>query len=377
MDAGSSGMKVILSVEALSPPLSGIGRYTWELARRIGQLPNIGQVRYHRARRWVKDPAALLVVDPSAPQPRKLRLKFPRCAENGYWKLACRGQVFHGPNYFLPPYADHGVVTVHDLSVFKYPETHPPERLKEYDRLFRQTLDKAEHIIAVSEATKREVVEYLGWPATKITAIYNGVSEAFAPLSAEKLAPTLLRLNLRPGAYVLCVSTVEPRKRIDALLQAYQRLPDGLRAAYPLVLAGGKGWLSEDLHALIDTGQRAGWLHYLGFVSDADLARLYAGARLFAYPSIYEGFGLPIAEAMASGVPVLTSDRSCLPEVAAGAAKLANPDDLDALAAGLEEGLTDSAWRATAINAGLQVASGYNWDKCAKQTAAVYEKVLN
>ena len=120
-------------------------------------------------------------------------------------------------------------------------------------------------------------------------------------------------------------------------------------------------------------GQNAGWLRYLGFVPEADLPALYAGANLFIYPSIYEGFGLPVVEAMASGVPVITSNCSCLPEVAAGAAKLVRPDDLDAFMANIEEALTDVEWRQQAVANGLRVAKRYNWVECVKRTVNVYK----
>lgn len=121
------------------------------------------------------------------------------------------------------------------------------------------------------------------------------MASCFMPRCANDLAPRLDRYSLRAEGYVLCVSTTEPRKRIDALLEAYRRLPVKMRAAYPLVLVGGRGWRNEKLHALIDKAQRAGWLHYLGFVPEVDLPMHYADARLVAYPSIYEGFGLPVA----------------------------------------------------------------------------------
>lgn len=366
-------MKLILSVDALSPALSGIGRYTWELANRMAQIPHIQKVRYFRFGQWINDPSALLTESPPG---RKCNFKYPRWVNDWYWQQTCRGQVFHGPNYFLPSYAENGVVTVHDLSVFKFPETHPIERVKHFESLFRQTLDIASHLITDTEVTRLEVMDFFGWPAERITSVHLGVSAGFMPRSANDLAPTLLRFGLKPGEYALCVSTIEPRKRIDALLEAYSQLPVSLRTTYPLVLVGDKGWRNEHLHELIDRGQHAGWLHYLGFVPEADLPLLYAGARLFTYPSIYEGFGLPVIEAMASGVPVITSDRSCLPEVAAGAAMLVNPDDTEALTAGLEEGLAHSEWREKALVCGLQVAARYDWAECVKQTTAVYAETV-
>jgi alpha-1,3-rhamnosyl/mannosyltransferase len=172
------------------------------------------------------------------------------------------------------------------------------------------------------------------------------------------------------------VSTIEPRKLIDKLLAAYARLPEKMQLAYPLVLVGGVGWRSEHLHQAIKAGQSAGWLHYLGFVEEDDLTELYAGARLFVYPSSYEGFGLPVVEAMASGVPVVSSDRSCLQEITSGAAKLVNPDDVDMLRDSIEEALIDTVWRQEAIDKGLQVAALYSWDECIRRTVSVYKSSI-
>lgn len=369
-------MRVILSVDALVPPLTGIGRYSWELASRLGQVPGVAQLRYYREGNWVANPASLVQGGHATPPRNRRKLKPPRWARDWYWQRACKGQVFHAPNYFLPPCAENGVVTVHDLSVFKFPQTHPAARVAQFERSFRQTLGLASHLITDTEAVRQEVMAFFGWPAERVTAVPLGVAPEFRPRSAGELSGHLQRYGLTAGAYTLCVSTIEPRKRIDALLSAYQRLPVNLRAAYPLVLVGGRGWHSEALHAQIDAAQREGWLRYLGFVPGDDLSLLHAGARLFAYPSIYEGFGLPVAEAMASGVPVLTSDRSCLPEVAAGAARLVNPDDGDALAEALEDGLINTAWRAQAVARGLQVAGRYSWDACARRTVGIYSEAL-
>lgn len=366
-------MKLILAVDALTPALSGIGRYTWEMASRMGQAPGVEQVRYYRAGLWIEDPATLLVS--GSARRNKPFFKYPRWAKDLYWQHACRGQVFHAPNYFLPPYAENGVVTVHDLSVFKFPETHPVERVKQFEKLFRQTLAIAGHLITDSEVTRQEIIAYFGWSSERVTAIHLGVSPLFTPRTAAELTPVLHRYGLTPGAYTLCVSTIEPRKRIDSLLAAYARLPKEILAAYPLVLVGGKGWHSEHLHTAIEAAQQAGWLHYLGFVDEADLPAIYAGAHLFVYPSIYEGFGLPVVEAMASGVPVVTSNCSTLPEISAGAARLVDPHDIDALSVAIEASILDASWRHNSITAGLKVAASYCWDKCCEQTQSVYRTV--
>jgi glycosyltransferase involved in cell wall biosynthesis len=204
------------------------------------------------------------------------------------------------------------------------------------------------------------------------------VSDAFAPRAAsaaDAQAQTFLQTHgLSHGAYTLCVSTLEPRKNINRLLQAYRLLPVELRQRFPLVVAGGRGWLSDALQQEMGRCAAEGWFHYLGFVPETDLPLLFAGARLFAYPSAYEGFGLPVLEAMASGVPVVSSDRSSLPELTQGAAKLVDPDDVESLAKAIEDGLSDATWRIEAGAAGLAVAQTYSWDKCAEATVAVYRR---
>lgn len=267
------------------------------------------------------------------------------------------------------------MATVHDLSVFKYPETHPIERIRHFERDFKTSMARASHLITDSEATRGEVMEFLGWPAEKITAVHLGVSPQFAPASEIELEPCLSRYGLGFKRYALCVSTLEPRKKIVNLLQAYEGLPAAVREQYPLVLVGGAGWLSEALHATIDRLEAQGWLRYLGFVPEADLPALYAGAQAFVYPSIYEGFGLPVLEAMASGVPVVTSIFTSLPEVTQGAARLVDPDDIDALTSGIHASLCDEAWRATAIETGLAKARNFTWSRCVEQTIDVYRQV--
>ena len=373
MDVGEVSLKLILSVDALTPPLSGIGRYTWELTNRLAARPEIARLRYFRNGHWVDDPASLLATAAGF-RPKRQR-NYPNWVTRMYWEHTCRGNVFHSPNYFLPPYADKGVVTVHDLSVFKFPETHPVERVKQFEGLFRQTLDVARYLITDSEVTRREVIEFFSWPADRITAVHLGVSPTFMPRPVNELTEPLQRYGLNPGQYVLCVSTIEPRKRIDSLIEAYSRLSNQIRARYPLVLVGGKGWQSDHLHALIATGQREGWLRYLGFVDEADLPLVYSGAYVFVYPSIYEGFGLPVAEALASGVPVITSNRSTLPEVSAGAAMLIDPDDIEHFSEALKAAIFDLSWREQAIKIGLAVASVYNWDTCIEKTVQVYSKL--
>lgn len=366
-------MKIAFCVDAIKPPLTGIGRYAYELSNYfLNESSEISELRFFLQNRWVEGPAILENQIATRSRSKGLHRKILR--EFQTWRLRRQAAqfLFHSPNYFLPDIADSGISTIHDLSVFKYPETHPIERISDFENRFKSTLSRASHLITDSEATRHEVIDYFGWQADRVTAIPLGVSPAFHPRINDEVQPALDSLGLRHGAYSLCVSTLEPRKRIDRLLDAYDALPINVRSLYPLVLVGSKGWLSEKLLSRIETCVADGWLYYLGFVPEALLPLLYAGARSFLYPSIYEGFGLPVLEALASGVPTLASTRSSLPEVSGGAALLVDPDDINALASGVEKTLLDDTWRNRARLAGLDVASRFTWSSCAQKTLELY-----
>ena len=358
-------------VEALTPQLSGIGRYSWELAQRLLYEPSITQLLYRVPGRWIEDPSGL-IEGRSLPRQSLWRHKTLRALRDWHDRRKLASTIVHGPNYFLPPEAEAGVITVHDLSVFKYPETHPAARIAQFERLFRSSLDRAVRIITDTATVRDELVAFTGISAEQVAVVPLGVSDAFHPRDVEGLRPILSRFGLAPG-YGLCVSTMEPRKRIDCLIRAWAELPRTLRDTTPLVLCGPKGWLNDKLHALIQRGQTEGWLHFLDFVAETDLPSLYAGAGLFVYPSIYEGFGLPLIEAMASGVPTIASNASCLTEVCRGAGLHVAPEDGGAFTGTIERGLTDQAWRATAVAAGLTRAASLDWQQCINRTVNVYK----
>lgn len=371
------GLNVILSVEALEPRLSGIGRYTWELAQRIGAVPDMDRLSFYRNGEWIADPALLLTPD-GIPRRNKMQRWLHKRTRDWRQKrdiLRARDGLFHGPNYFLPAMGEGGVITVHDLSIFRYPETHPAERLRFFEREFAASVQRARHIITDCETTRTEVAEFLSIDLSRITAVPLAASPAFLPRPAESIAPILARHGLVPQGYALCVSTVEPRKRIAELVHAWEALPPAIRTRWPLMVTGGAGWLSDGVQDLMEMGARQGWVRYLGFIAEEELPLLYAGAALFVYPSVYEGFGLPPVEAMASGVPVVVANASCLPEVTGGAAMLVAPEDQADFTRRLEQALTDAAWRNDAIANGLLVAGGYSWERCAAETIDVYRNM--
>lgn len=361
-------MKVALTIESLSPDLTGVGRYTWELATRLARDPEIDDLRYFRDNGWIADPARYL-------RPRsRIRIRPPLAWRRHMVRKHAVDRIFHGPNFFLPRFIDGGIITVHDLSIFHFPETHPVERIRHFERDFSSSLERAAHIITPSQTIKQELIGFAGIAPDRVTAIPLAASDAYRPRTSAETQPVLCTHGLTHGRYTLCVSTIEPRKKIAELLEAWKQARQS-SPAIPLVIVGGGGWRNEEIKAQMAKGTAEGWLRCLGYVPEKDLPALYAGAALFVYPSSYEGFGLPPIEAMASGIPTIVSDRSCLPEVTQGAALTTDPFDKDGFAQALERGLTDEQWRAQAIAAGLQVTAGYTWDRCAAQTREVYQTV--
>lgn len=385
---------MILATDAIRAPLTGIGRYAFELAQRLPAHPAIGQTRFFSEGRWL-DQAYLAHVAADSrvdgqPAPHRLglrsRLASNRLAVRAYqalaprlfgWRLRDEAQaLFHSPNYFLPPFPGRSVATVHDLSHVSYPQFHPVARVDHLNRALPETLQRVDFLITDAESIRQQVIRHFGWPAERIAAVPLGVAPVFRPRSEAEVAPVLQRYGLQPGGYTLYVGTIEPRKNLERLLAAYEVLPAPLRQRWPLVLSGAWGWHSGAIHARMARAAAAGWLHYLDFVSQDNLPLLYAGARLFAYPSLYEGFGLPPLEAMASGVPVVTSNVSSLPEVVGDAALTIDPQDVKALSFALARGLQDNAWRISAVALGLERAAAFTWASCVERTVSIYAKVM-
>jgi glycosyltransferase involved in cell wall biosynthesis len=322
-------MKVGLDVSPLDQTAAGTARYLQSLEE-IGGVDLVRLAHHGRSRADTvyRDAVWYPLVLPRLA--RRERLDVLHCP------------TFRGP---LAPLECPLVVTVHDLAVLRHPETFNLwTRL--YSRLCVSRVARAARLlIAVSEHTKRDVVELLGVPEEKVRVVPNGVADTFSPEGPAE-----------PGDYVLAVGTIEPRKNLHRLAEATRRLGVELR------VVGAPGWGHVELGA----GVRR-----LGRVSDEELARLYRGARCLAYPSLYEGFGIPIVEAMASGTPVVTSRGGATEEVAGGAGVLVDPLDPAAIAAGIEEA---SARRDELVRAGLERARVFAWDDVARRTADVYRE---
>jgi alpha-1,3-rhamnosyl/mannosyltransferase len=378
-------MKLILSVEPVRFPLTGIGRYTYELALRLQQNPEITDLQFFAGRRFLSHlPTAAeqsgsgyglkRAVQKNFLAVEAYRLLMPLLRKHA---LKAHGDfLYHSPNYYLPPFSGRSVATFHDLSPFTWPHCHAPQLVRYLQKELLITLGRADALITDSQYTRRELAEYFSWPIERIHAVPLASSPEFHPRSPQLLRDTLARHGLEAGGYSLFVGTIEPRKNIDTLLDAYGRLPLSVRVRWPLILTGYHGWRNDAIHQRLETARREGWARYLGFVPGDDLPLLFAGARLFTFPSLYEGFGLPVLEAMSSGVPVVCSNTSSLPEVAGTAALMCEALDVDTLTGLLQKGLEDESWRVSAVEQGLRHAAEFSWERCALETLQVYQKVL-
>lgn len=377
-------MRIGLAVDALAPELTGIGRYCWELAQRLPASGRLEDISFWRGNDRVSRPADLVQgiapARPSRPwivrRARRLALRLGLRDERADWPKRPGFDAFHAPNFLLPPWVERGVVTVHDLSVIRFPETHPPERVRAHAEQFADTLRRASHVITPSRTVRDEFLRFSGFAEHRVIAVPMGIAAHYRTWPPELRNPVLQRLGLPTGGYGLTVSALEPRKRIDRLIAAWRLLPTALRDRCPLVIAGAPGWMNADLRAQIDQAAGEGWLIPLGYVAESDMPALYSGAAVFSYPSLYEGFGMPPIEAMASGVPTVVASSSCLPEVTAGAAMLVDPEDIDGFAHALEQSLTDESWRTASIARGLTVAGGYTWEATVAATLDVYGRAL-
>ena len=287
-----------------------------------------------------------------------------------------RLDLFHSPDFVLPPTSGNipTLLTVHDLSFVHFPHVYPQSLVGYLNQVVPWSVRRATHILADSEATRRDLITLYKTPESKITVLYPGVSVDFQPVSSDKrLAAIRRKYGLGSQPYVLTVGTVQPRKNYELLVRAFAKLPEH----YTLAIAGGKGWLDEGLSAEIANHNLEKRVHLLGFVDDADLPALYSAASLFVMPSIYEGFGLPLLEAMACGVPVVSSDRSSLPEVVGDAGVLLPADDEAAWTDAMREVLQDTGRRMEMVGRGAIRAHKFTWKSAATQLKSIYDQLLS
>jgi len=373
-------MRIAIDYTAAICQRAGIGRYTRELTQALLALDRENRYVLFSAGRSADEPQW-----PSNVRRRSVplrdhqlaliwqRLRLPIPAELFTGPV----DLFHSPDFVLPPLLNAAsVVTIHDLSFMRLPHCSPPPLLDYLTRSVPRSARRADAILADSESTRRDVIELLGIDAQRVHVVYAGVDARFAPQPQGTVREVKARYSIA-GPYVLAVGTLQPRKNYPRLLQAFAAVRQRSRIPHKLVIVGGRGWLYDEIDATIVRLDLADHVLMPGFVPDDDLPALYAGADLLAFPSLYEGFGLPALEAMACGTPVIASTAPSLPEVCGDAALLVDPTDVPDLADAMEQVLTDEALVTRLTELGRRRAQQFHWEDAARALLAVYRKLLH
>jgi glycosyltransferase involved in cell wall biosynthesis len=369
-------MRVCLDIQSAVLQRAGVGRYTYRLAQHLGAMRGSDELTFFHFdfnRRGSPD---------FGPGSRVNACRWiPGRAAQGAWKMinfppfnwfSGSADVFHFPNFIRPPVSRGAtVVTIHDLAFLRMPETIEAANYRHLTRNIRRTVERADAVIAVSEFTAREIRELLDVPADRVVPIHSGVDPVPRAPHETEIVATRRMLGLeRP--YLLALSTLEPRKNYPFLVEVFEALTkfDG-----DLVIAGGRGWKFDPILDRIRRSPKAARIRYLEYVQDALLPGLYAGAELFVFPSLYEGFGFTPLEAMAHGIPVVSSAGGSLPEVLDGAALIMEDFVAESWAREIERLLADSSRRTAHRAAGFELVKSYSWAETARRTWDVYRRL--
>ena len=382
-------MKIVVNVSSLLGSLNGIGFYTMHLLDEMLLDPRYADIQGIGGRRWFdRDQLRQLVARLLAPEQRVTQIGAQRPVNARrslfgklpgsdkalrHWMAVMvrrhRGRLhdylYWEPNYILLPHLRPAITTVHDLSHLVYPQFHPPARVRYLVNKLADSIHQSRHVITVSAFSLAQISAHFGIDKGRISIVPPAVTDAYRLDYSPAALQTVRERYRLPENFILSVGTMEPRKNLHGLMLAHQQLDPALQSRYPLLIVGSSGWKLERserlMRQMIDTGK----LMRLGFVPEDDMPALYKLATLLAYPSFFEGFGMPIAEAMAAGAPVLTSDRAAMPETTAGVAQFVNPDSVDSIEAGLNRMLQDPDYRDSLRARGREVAAAYTWQSSA------------
>jgi len=394
---GKTGVRIGIDFTAAAQQGGGIGRLTRNIVGALAELDRENEYRLFvaagrgREEEWKAGSLGPAFQAADRPNFRLKTVPFSDHALAVAWHrlhlpllvefLTGRVDLFHSPDFTLPPvWRARTLVTVHDLSFLRLPDCFPDGLLRYLEAAVPCAVRRADHVIADSHNTRRDLIELLGTPADKVTVIHCGVEPRFRPMTGQADRQVLAAVRRKyglPERFALSVGTIQPRKNYARLVQAYAALDARSSTLdWDLVIAGGRGWLYEGIFERVRASGLAERVHFPGFVDDADLPALYNLAGLFVFPSLYEGFGLPPLEAMACGVPVVCSNAPSLPEVVGDAALMADPLDVDGLAAAMQQAMQDDALRASLVAHGLARAATFTWPRAAQALLGLYSNIV-
>lgn len=375
-------MKVGIELQPCLNNKSGIGVYTYELTKRLQNFNDIeleGNIFNFLNRTDIRSDVEGL----------NFRKNICSFLSYRFYKIAWRYlpikynflfrtkvEIYQFFNFIIPPKVPGKTITaIHDLTYILCPDSMKAKRRKRLENDMKKTVNRADYIITVSECSKRDIIKYLKVDESKIQVIYNGVDEVYKKMLNHEIIDEIKKKYNIDGKYLLYLGTLEPRKNIETIIKAYNLFNKCNNENIKLVLAGKKGWLYDDIFKLIKEFKIEDKVIFTDYVDDDDKPALYQGAEIFLFPSLYEGFGIPVVEAMASGTPVITSNSSSLPEVAGEAAIITDPMDYKEISRSIERILNDSELRENMINEGIKQADKFNWDESAEKLKKLYYDV--
>jgi glycosyltransferase involved in cell wall biosynthesis len=372
-------MAIYIDVSSAVHSKAGIGRYAGSLAQALVAMePDRFRLFYNRVKES-RPPSGLEAVPKrtirAGYKPWRMAVWMGQLARLGFNRLVPGAELFHATEHLLPPLRNVAtVLTVHDMIFRLFREHQKPLNYWYLNATMPIYCDRADALITVSESSKRDIVSYYGLDPDKITVIYEAASPEFRPADKDALAAVRRKYGL-PESYAIHVGTIEPRKNLTRLVEALQLLrEDGV--VVPLVVVGSRGWLYDGLFRRVEELDAGQEVLFPGYVPTVDLPAVYGAARLAVVPSVYEGFGLPVLEAMACGIPVVSSGVSSLPEVGGEAACYFDPLDVDEMAAVIRRVWTDADLQVEMRARGLVQAAKFSWERAAQETMTVYERTL-
>jgi len=413
-------LKVLYNAASLVPPLSGIGIYARRLGEEIAMLDEVESVEYFYGNKTAEldeliqialtdetddDVAPVVSVTSddelsnfkkllhglrgrysrdelrdiahrNAPGLFRLRDKLREELKPLQLKVSVRNLLYHETNFVLMPHFGPRVVTIHDLSVLHYPEFHPQDRVAYISGGLKYSLRNADQVIVDSDFVKQELLQRFKISESKLTTVHLAAGSDYRPRDAAGCAGVLAKHGLTYRGFLLVVGSVEPRKNLSLMIDAYSELSPDIKSAYPMVHIGPAGWNNTPIVHKLTRLAESGWFRSLGYVSQQDIAEIYSSAAGLAFPSIYEGFGLPPLEAMNSGTPVLVSHSSSIPEVVGDCGLLIDPRSCESIRAGLSKLLGGGGDIDAMVQRGLVRAQEFSWTKTAENTLSVYNRAL-
>jgi glycosyltransferase involved in cell wall biosynthesis len=372
-------MRVAIDYTAAIYQAAGVGRFVRSLVKALAELDRENEYVLV----YADPPAGVTPTFPEAPNFVRWRVPVPDRALTILWHriglplpidlITGRVDVFHSPDFVMPPVLRAAkVLTVHDLAFLLHPECADAGLRRYLEKTVPRSVARSDFILADSEHTKDDLICLLGVAQDKIDVVPGGVDPEFTPAhGADRMEE--MRSRISGGyPYILNVGMIEPRKNLERLIEAFEILKSHHHLPHRLVLAGKKGWLSDGIYRRAERSPMTSDILFPGFISEQDLPLLYGAADLFVFPSLYEGFGLPPLEAMASGVPVVVSRSSSLPEVVGDAAQMARPESAEELSEAMARVLTDEGLRTSMVARGIQQSARFTWEAAARKMLDVY-----